>query len=117
MVRCPSLGGSASIDGPLGGGLVVVYDKYVTPRGRVTNYRTKWSGITRDTYNHGNGNDNGGGGGQRQSSPSSSLDDDDEDRTGGGGGGGGVLPRRYRLCRLIGAAARCLDCYCPSGGR
>jgi hypothetical protein len=54
----------ACIDAPLGGGLIVLYDKYVTPKGRVTDYHTEWLGITRDTYNRGNGNNNGGGGGR-----------------------------------------------------
>ncbi len=36
--------------------LLVLYDKYVIPKGKVTDYRTEWSGITRDTYK----NDRGG---------------------------------------------------------
>jgi hypothetical protein len=30
--------------------LVVLYDKYVIPKGRITDYRTQWSGITKETY-------------------------------------------------------------------
>lgn len=30
--------------------LVVLYDKYVVPKGRITDYRTQWSGITKETY-------------------------------------------------------------------
>ncbi|KAL3790997.1 hypothetical protein HJC23_002986 [Cyclotella cryptica] len=30
--------------------LVVIYDKYVIPKGRIKDYRTQWSGITKDTY-------------------------------------------------------------------
>mmetsp|Transcript_44545 Transcript_44545/g.94802 ORF Transcript_44545/g.94802 Transcript_44545/m.94802 type:complete len:692 (+) Transcript_44545:101-2176(+) len=30
--------------------LVVLYDKYVIPRGKITDYRTEWSGVTKDTY-------------------------------------------------------------------
>ncbi|KAL7461265.1 hypothetical protein ACHAXS_001685, partial [Conticribra weissflogii] len=29
--------------------LVVLYDKYVIPKGKIKDYRTQWSGITRDT--------------------------------------------------------------------
>ena len=29
--------------------LVVLYDKYVIPKGKITDYRTQWSGITKDT--------------------------------------------------------------------
>eukprot|EP00571_Detonula_confervacea_P005909 CAMPEP_0172332020 /NCGR_PEP_ID=MMETSP1058-20130122/62224_1 /TAXON_ID=83371 /ORGANISM="Detonula confervacea, Strain CCMP 353" /LENGTH=661 /DNA_ID=CAMNT_0013049297 /DNA_START=36 /DNA_END=2018 /DNA_ORIENTATION=+ len=34
--------------------LIVLYDKYVIPRGRITDYRTEWSGITKDTYRESN---------------------------------------------------------------
>ncbi|KAL7517717.1 hypothetical protein ACHAWX_002615 [Stephanocyclus meneghinianus] len=30
--------------------LVVIYDKYVIPKGNITDYRTQWSGITKETY-------------------------------------------------------------------
>ena len=30
--------------------LIVLYDKYVIPKGKITDYRTEWSGITKDTY-------------------------------------------------------------------
>ena len=30
--------------------LIVLYDKYVIPKGRITDYRTQWSGITKETY-------------------------------------------------------------------
>jgi len=30
--------------------LIVLYDKYVVPKGKITDYRTEWSGITKDTY-------------------------------------------------------------------
>jgi hypothetical protein len=63
--------------GRLDEGLVVLYDKYVVPRGRVTDYRTEWSGITKDTYNNNNNND-------REGSSSSSG--------GGGGGGSPAIP-------------------------
>lgn len=35
--------------------LVVLYDKYVIPKARITDWRTQWSGITKETYegNHG----------------------------------------------------------------
>ncbi|KAL7528936.1 hypothetical protein ACHAWF_002772 [Thalassiosira exigua] len=37
-----------------GGGLdrdlVVLYDKYVVPKEKITDYRTEWSGITKETY-------------------------------------------------------------------
>ncbi len=36
--------------GGLDEGLVVLYDKIVIPRWKVTDYRTEYSGITRDTY-------------------------------------------------------------------
>ncbi|KAL7514614.1 hypothetical protein ACHAXN_011956 [Cyclotella atomus] len=32
--------------------LVVLYDKYVIPKGRITDYRTQWSGITKETYHN-----------------------------------------------------------------
>jgi hypothetical protein len=44
------LGRSTTCGGRLGEGLVVLYDSYVVPKGRVTDYRTEWSGITKDTY-------------------------------------------------------------------
>ncbi|KAL9190567.1 hypothetical protein ACHAXT_000273 [Thalassiosira profunda] len=34
--------------------LRVLYDKYVIPKGRITDYRTEWSGITKDTYRQSN---------------------------------------------------------------
>lgn len=30
--------------------LIVLYDKYIIPKGKITDYRTEWSGITKDTY-------------------------------------------------------------------
>ena len=30
--------------------LAVLYDKYVVPKGKITDYRTQWSGITKETY-------------------------------------------------------------------
>ena len=30
--------------------LVVLFDKYIIPKGRITDYRTQWSGITKETY-------------------------------------------------------------------
>ena len=37
--------------------LVVLYDKYVIPKGKVSDYRTQWSGITKDTYSSNNTGD------------------------------------------------------------
>jgi hypothetical protein len=36
--------------GPLDTNLIILYDKYVIPRRKVTDYRTEWSGITKETY-------------------------------------------------------------------
>ena len=30
--------------------LIVLYDKYIIPKAKITDYRTEWSGITKDTY-------------------------------------------------------------------
>lgn len=30
--------------------IIVLYDKYIIPKARITDYRTQWSGITKDTY-------------------------------------------------------------------
>jgi hypothetical protein len=30
--------------------LIVLYDKYVIPKARITDYRTQWSGITKETF-------------------------------------------------------------------
>eukprot|EP00970_Alexandrium_tamarense_P017729 scaffold10948_cov62-Alexandrium_tamarense.AAC.1 len=37
--------------------LVVLYDKYVIPKGKVSDYRTQWSGVTKDTYSSNNTGD------------------------------------------------------------
>ena len=37
-------------DGPLDTNLIVLYDKFVIPRRKVTDYRTECSGITKKTY-------------------------------------------------------------------
>jgi len=34
--------------------LVVLYDKYVIPKEKITDYRTEWSGITKSTYSNNN---------------------------------------------------------------
>jgi RNA exonuclease 4 len=34
--------------------LVVLYDKYIIPREKITDYRTEWSGITKSTYSNNN---------------------------------------------------------------
>jgi len=36
--------------------LVVLYDKYVIPKEKITDYRTEWSGITKSTYSNNNTN-------------------------------------------------------------
>ena len=72
-ITTATIGGGGG-GGGLDEGLVVLYDKYVVPRGRVTDYRTEWSGITKETYNNSN-ND-------REGSSSS----------GGGGGGSPAIP-------------------------
>ena len=36
--------------------LVVLYDKYVIPKEKITDYRTEWSGITKSTYSNNNNN-------------------------------------------------------------
>ncbi len=38
--------------------LVVLYDKYVIPKEKITDYRTEWSGITKSTYSKNNNNNN-----------------------------------------------------------
>lgn len=48
--RVPSERDDVSGSGGLARDLVVLYDKYVVPRERITDYRTEWSGITKDTY-------------------------------------------------------------------
>jgi DNA polymerase III epsilon subunit-like protein len=34
--------------------LVVLYDKYIIPKEKITDYRTEWSGITKSTYSNNN---------------------------------------------------------------
>jgi DNA polymerase III epsilon subunit-like protein len=53
--------------GPLDTNLIILYDKYVIPRRKVTDYRTEWSGITKETY--------------AKRPPSSSTSDNNNDST------------------------------------